>query len=108
MTYEVETDPPLWYEVFQQFMCQLYKAFGGDCSDLDWSAGAGPTSLQTIRDEFEEQGPPTFETQEESDQFLSTLEGLEAHLGSPEATISQALAADVRELVDDIRAAWVL
>ncbi|HZW08663.1 MAG TPA: hypothetical protein VFF69_02060 [Phycisphaerales bacterium] len=106
MTYEVDSDP-LWYRVFQELMCQLYKAFGGDCSELDWSAGAAPMSLQTIRNEFEAQGPPTFETQEEADRFLSTLESIEAHLGSPEATIQAELAADVRALIDEIRSAWV-
>jgi hypothetical protein len=100
-------DPPLWYQVFQEFMCRLYRTFGGDCQDLDWG-DAGTTALQTVRAEFEAQGPPEFETQEEADAFLSTIEALEAHLGSPNATITQEVSSGVQDLIDEIRAALVL
>lgn len=106
MSYEAESDP-LWYVVLQELMCRLYKAFGGDCADLDWGDG-GPVALQTVRSAFEEVGPPIFESQDKADAFFSNLEAIDAHLGSPEITISQELAAEFRDLIDDIRAASVL
>ena len=107
MSYEADQSDPLWYQVLQELMCHLYKAFGGDCADLEWSDG-GPVALQTVRSAFEEVGPPVFDSQDKADAFFSNLEALEAHLGSPEITISQELAADFRVLIDDIRAACVL
>lgn len=105
MTYQ--SDPPLWFEVFQELMCRLYKAFGGDCSDLDWGDGEG-VALQTVRSAFEEEGPPFYESPRESDRFFSNLDAIEAHLDAPEVTISSATAAGIRRLVEEIRAASVL
>jgi hypothetical protein len=106
MSYEAESDP-LWYVVLQELMCRLYKTFGGDCADLDWGDG-GPVALETVRSAFEEQGAPVSASQQQADTFFSNLEAIDAHLGSPEITISQGLAAEFRALIDDIRAASVL
>lgn len=94
ITYHMEQDPPLWYEVFKQFICQIYTTFGGDCNDLDWGDG-GSTAVSQVY-----QRAATTPPQEPIDDLLNDLE---AHIYSPESTISPQVTQETQELIDYLR-----
>ncbi len=83
-----------WLNQLRLMLCQMYEAWGGDCSDLGATSGAW---VDTVTGEFAEEGAPDFTGQ--ADQlaaFLSTLAALTLHLASPMNTLG---ATDTNRLV---------
>lgn len=92
---------PLWYQVLQELMCHLYKAFGGDCADLEWEDPEDEViCFPTVRAAFLANGIPT--DPEELQELESILAELDSHYLSPSVTIpassvsaGQALNAEI-------------
>lgn len=94
--------PPFqtWDEWLHWFLCELYKALGGDCADL---TGTSPDRIKKVAQQYKDKGPPSFSTPAEKADFLKLLDNLEDHLDKPENTLDPQDDADLRQLIADLR-----
>lgn len=89
-----------WIDWLHDLICEMYEAWGGDCSDL----GLNVTQwIDTIDVEYSTHGPPHFETEAEKEDFLETLDETESHLEKPQNSLSESDDRRLRTLIANLR-----
>lgn len=93
-----------WIDRLRELICKIYQEWGGDCADLfPIAETSGWIDLVIAR--YENDGAPTFGASAERQDYLNTLDELEAHLALPGNTLSQADTQRLQKLIDDLRLA---
>ena len=101
---------PTWEETMWEFLCWLYRLYGGNCDDLarpTGMEGGVPDGLHLAiaeaRSLYDQNGDPTFDTEQERLDFLKLLDDTEAHLALPENTLSADDNTIMATLISDLR-----
>ena len=90
-----------WIDRLRALLCQIYTAWGGDCSELGMDA---PAWITTVEGEFNESGVPSFDGDGGLESFLATLAETEAHLLLHGNTLSATDEARLTGLIANLRA----
>lgn len=83
-----------WLDKLEAWLCAWYKLWGGDCANLGNNATEW---IQTIKDEFDENGVPSTED-------CAMLTGVEDHLAETENSLTIADQSKLETLIADHRA----
>ena len=93
-----------WVKELLEFLCALYKAWGGDCAEFlnETDAIARCISIwnaygHTLPDPYPEESPIQSHAE-----LVAHLEALEAHLDDPGNTLGTSDDADLRGLIHEI------
>jgi hypothetical protein len=88
-----------WQETLQYWLCELYKTFGGLCTEL------GQTPVEAVDrflEVYEEEGAPSIDGEVLST-FLSNLTSLETHLALPGNTLDFERREELAQQIADLR-----
>jgi hypothetical protein len=91
---------PTWTDWLLELLCRLYKAWGGDCRDFN---GSPATAITLLQGAYGQNGLPNFPTQKDRDDFINTLDALEAHLALSGNTLTSGQNASLNQLIADLR-----
>lgn len=89
-----------WIDWLHDFLCEMYEAWGGDCSDL----GLNVTQwIDTLEVEYRTHGTPHFETSAQKQEFLATLDETQNLLDQPQNSLSEQDDRRLRTLITNLR-----
>ena len=89
-----------WVQELWDILCQMYRAWGGDCKDL----GPAPTNwVDTVRGAYQSYGAPNFTDGASKIAFLDLLTTLQSLLGEPDNSLGPADTDRLLNLITDLR-----
>ena len=93
-------DDPLWLAALKDLLCQIYREWGGDCSELTADISG---QIETLENTYVKEGAPSFPTSKDRTDFLNLLTALETQLNLPANCLSSSDDAALRTFISDLR-----
>lgn len=93
-------DEPLWLAMLKEFLCRIYREWGGDCGELATDISERIVAVVTT---YNDRGAPEFPSEKARSDYLELLTELEGHLDQAGNSLSTEDDASVRALISNLR-----